>query len=155
MIGESFNQSKSKILFDEVFEEYKQHSFPSHVNRNSGIDHLTYGMLINKCTKKGRGGWHPTTFYINEDDHRILQWTSRKKSPLKSRINLLKVSRISETPACTLTKKLKQVRDKLLSIIYSGNELILVFTNKQLKMEWWAGLEYYIDRAYNMNKHRA
>lgn len=143
----------SKAFVENKTSEFKRREFPSTVNLQKGINRLSYGTLIYKLRKKGKGPMVRIPFYINQDDATKLQWNSPDQDSRKCQLDLCTVTSVSDSPSFPLPKKLKALSPLLLTIFYgSHGELLLVFDNAQEKIEWWAGLEYFIQRAHDQRR---
>lgn len=106
-------------------------------------------MEIKKMTKKGNGRPHKRIFYIFEEDLTKLQWLSDRKLNRDTRIDLRTVSRITEVPTAMKAKaQLKYDKNLILSIHYGNDqEIVLLFEDSEAKMEWWCGLQYFVQKA--------
>ena len=141
------------MLVDNKNKEFKCREFPKEVNVQKGIDRLSYGMNIYKLTRKGKSAKKLVTFYISDEDATKLQWISHLKDVRNSRLDLCTVSSVSDSPSFPLPKKMKLSIPLLLTIFYGSDQnLLLIFQNPEEKMEWWAGLEYFIQRAQNYRR---
>ena len=146
-------QKPSKAFVENKTLEFKRREFPTTVNLQKGIDRLSYGTHIFRLGKKGKGPKLLIPFYINQDDSTILQWNAPDQDPHKSQLDLCTVTSVSDSPSFPLPKKLKELSPLLLTIFYGkSEELLLVFENAQDKIEWWAGLEYFIQRAQDQRR---
>ncbi len=153
MQGVKHEQRPPKVFADNKTLEFKRREFPTTVHLQKGINGLSYGTYIVKLGKKGKGPKVLIPFYINQDDSTKLQWNSPDEDPRKSQLDLCTVTSVSDSPSFPLPKKLKKLSPLLLTIFYgSKGELLLVFENVQEKIEWWAGLEYFIQRAHDQRR---
>ncbi len=144
---------QSKVLVENKTKDFKCREFPQNVNLQKGIDRLSYGIGIRILLKKVKSAKNVFFFYINEEDSSKLQWISNSKGLHTSRLDLCTVSSVSESPSFPLPKKLKQFMPLLLTIFHGGTqELLLIFKSPEEKIEWWAGLEYFIRRAQDYRR---
>ena len=109
---------------------------------SKAINLLVYGSKVYKFSHRTTKR-HQRLFYIYENDDSFLQWISPKKKYLNSRLDLRKVTNISEE---TITKLPQSVKKKpLLCIETTGKPYVLVleFPNPELRLLWWQGLDYF------------
>lgn len=143
----------SKVLVENSAPLFKTREFPPNVDIQLGINRLSYGMAICLLAKKGKGRPLKIPFYIHPGDSTKLQWLIPHKHPRLTQLNLLSVTSVSDSPSFPLPKKLSHRSSLLLTIFYGAKqELVLFFDKIEEKTEWWAGLQYFIQRAHNEKK---
>lgn len=153
MVDQSAEAVMTTVLDINKNNLFKCREFPKDVNLQKGINRLSYGMFISKIKKPKKSQLQQVCLYIHDEDTTKLQYISSIKEPKKSKIDLLSVTSVSDSLSVPLHKKLKQYNSLLLTVFYgSAQELLLIFKTLEEKMEWWAGLEYFIKRAHDMKK---
>lgn len=120
-----------------------------HLSLDRCIKKLIYGSFIKKLTKKGNGKAKKTFFYLYESDLSQLRWISKNKIFRDSKIDLRTVTTVSETPVSLKRKKMTKYEDEeVLSILFGKEEeLILIFDTRDDKLDWWCGIEYFIQKS--------
>ena len=112
------------------------------------MNKLIYGTAISKARKMGRNPFHFVNFYISENDISILQWLSPKKGFTRTRIHLKTVTGVSDIPTKSVGKHINKKSKTILAITYGKNqEMILNFPTEQDQLEWWYGLQFFIQMA--------
>lgn len=107
-----------------------------------------------KFCKKGRIV-HYSYFYILEDSPNFLQWLSSKKIYGNSRIDLSRITNISDNPTSKMAILFKRW-SYLLCITYENAnqkevDLIIKFPSEETKLFWWQGIQYFIKNATEFN----
>ena len=92
-------------------------------------------------------------FYILEDNPIYLQWISKKKIYGNSRIDLTKITNISDDPTWKMANLLKRMSNLLCLTYENANqkevEMLLKFPNEETKLFWWQGIQHFIKRAFD------
>jgi len=144
---------RSAVLTDNKTKEFKCREFPKDVNIQKGINRLSYGMSISTLPKIKKSVKRVQTFYIDEEDPSRLRRLSISRNIHNGKIDLCTVTSVSDSPSFPLPKKIKSDAPLLLTIFYgSTKELVLIFNTLEEKMEWWAGLEYFIQKAIDYRR---
>jgi len=139
----TFFRSKTNFRFPQKkFEEE---------TLNRAINLLIYGKKLLKFCKSGKMA-HNCYFYILEDYPSYLQWISKKKIYGNSRIDLTKITNISDNPTWKIAGLLKRMSN-LLCLTYENSsqkevEILLKFPNEETKLFWWQGIQYFIKKAF-------
>ena len=90
-------------------------------------------------------------FYIHEDSPNYLQWISHKKVYGNSRLELSKITNISDDPIWKIARYFRR-NNNILCLTYENSnqkeiEMLLKFPNEETKLFWWQGLQYFIKKS--------
>lgn len=97
-----------KLNFKMKFHNFKTEKKEDDVRElNQAISMLIYGTKATKIRRRGKSSVE-TYFYILEDNPRYLQWLSKNKLYIQSRINLLEIMDITFEYAYKINHKIYQ-----------------------------------------------